>query len=624
LLSAIRSTIGSSYRASEADSPTLGVKPEIIDTYLNKLDIQPLLGTRLDVISFSSPDPALSARVANTHVREYIQRGMELNTQAGKNAQQFLATQLIAMRQRVEQAEAALNSYRRDRGIVAFSLDDKNKIMTQRLQELNGELSKAEVQNITLQAQIMLIEQGDYDSLPAVVNSTLIQNLKLDVARLAAQYAGLENRYQPDYHPLADLGAKLKEARGRLNHETMLTVASVKADYQASKQRTAEIQNEANQAKAEALAINDESLKDAILAREVSTANQMYRGLLNRYNELGIMSQTPSSNVSVVDWASVPTHASSPRALRDICFVTLLALFGAVGLAFLVEYLDASLKSPQEIERYLQLACLGWIPEFTSRTVRGYGDGRGRLLRHEASPASGPVNGALPSRTESLREQPQSLVEEAYRTLRTTLLFSCGDGPRKTILITSAAAGEGKTTTALNVAIALAQRGSKVLLMDSDLYRGHCNELLGVENGAGLSDVLLRDRPPEDVIRPTAIEGLLLLTSGAHIADSRDLLASERMNELVAHLSRSYDFIVIDSPAVMPVADSVILAAFADVVLIVTGASTPKYIIAEACTRLRQVGANLIGAVPNRVTLASHTYYGYCNSGNYYRHHKTL
>jgi capsular exopolysaccharide synthesis family protein len=591
--------------AAAANSAT----PAMVENYLKHLTITPRPDTRLVAIEFSTPDPVLSAQIVNQHVRTYIRQGMDLHAQAGREAQRFLEGKLIELKERVEKSEAALNAYRRDRGIVTFGLHDRGRIVMQNLTDLNKALMAAETARIDLEAQDDVIRKGEYDSLPAVVNSALVQSLKTDVARLSAQYAAMANQFNDDYPPLAELKAKLQESRARLKEEIERVAESIESSYDAAGAREKDLEAEVAVEKSRAMALNEASLQDAVLAREVETNRELYRSVLERMKEIGVASEVPTSNVSIVDKADAPTEASSPRPLLDLFLSASISLVAGIVLAFFLEYLDDGIKNADELQKYVGLPSLGVVPDFASLNGNSYGP-LAYVPRHTPAaelPPAGPQYGneVIVSRSRF------SVASEAYRAIRTAILLSRAGEPPKSILIASSTNGEGKTVTAVNTAFAFAQVGRRTLLIDADLRRSRCHEVLRVENHCGLTEVLVGQKKLDEVVHPTASPSLFFLSAGSLPPNPTELIGSARMREIIELAAAEYDCVLIDAAPVMPVSDTVILSTMVDGVLFVAGARTPKQVVRTACSRLGQVGAKIFGVVMNQVQAAGFQRYGY-------------
>jgi succinoglycan biosynthesis transport protein ExoP len=613
MLAQVKSTLDGLYRGSadrgSASSEPFGVDPALIDEYLSLLTIKPEIGTKLFQVGFSLPNAALASRVANAHVHSYIQRGMEIHSQASEAARQFLEKKLVELKERVEKSEAALNDYRRERGIVSFTLDDKGTIMNQRLTQLNKALTKAETDRIEFQAQSQLIKQHDYAGLPAVVNSPLIQQLKAQRDVIAGQYASLAARFKPDYPPLMELKAKLDDTNAQIAGEIQHVVQGVEGNYQAALTREGDLRNQVEAEKTKALAMNDASLQDAVLAREVDANRELYKSVLERMKEIGVAGDVPTSNVSIIDRATPPEHPSSPEKLLDMAAASTVALFLGIAIAFLLDHLDDGLHNPEEAEIYLGLASLGTVPDFL--TLENPEDAAVTALPVGSSPALLEESSDANGKEIVVQKNRFSAAGESYRAIRTAILLSRAAEPPKTILFASGTKSEGKTVTAVNIAMAFAQMGGRVLLIDGDLRRARCHEVLGVHNLIGLTEVLVGQKQASDVIRVLGANGLSFLSAGSVPPNPTELLASRRMQEVLAELTSKYDSVIIDSPPVMPVSDSVVLSRMVDGVVVVVGPRTPKQLVRHSCARLGQVGAKVLGVVLNRVNLRSPDYYHY-------------
>jgi len=602
---------------ADDDTERFGLSSELIDDYLDHLKVEPQFGTRLVSISFSSPDPRLSARVANAHARAYVRQGLELRAQAGESAQRFLEAKLVELRERVEKSEAALNSYRHDKGIVDFSTKGNNRMLMGRLEYLDNAVVQAETRRIALEAQVDAVRRRDYSSLPQVVSSPMVQALQPQLASLEAQYASMSSRYTDAYAPLAALKAKLQDTRALLARTVNDIVDSVRLSYQTALSREEKLQEELNAEKARALALHDAALQDGILARDVDTNRQLYESVLKRMKEIGVTAEIQSSNVSMVDRAAPPLRPSSPRKLLTLMLAGILGLSGGIGVAFFLEYIDDTFKTPEDVERHLRLPSLALVPE-----VRHAGEKTFQFLAGSLRLSGSPERAALGIYYGNNGSGIGAFAAavEAYRTLRGRILLSRADRPPRTVLITSAIPGEGKTVTAVNTAITFAQKGRRVLLIDADLRRPRCHNILGCESEPGLSELLTGQAEFGDVIAETEIAGLSFLGAGAEPPDPPELLGSEKMKSVLAHLTGEYDHVIIDSAPIMPVSDSIMLSGYADGVVLVVGPSTARHIVRRACERISGLSGNLLGAILNRVKV--HPFdYGHYSGYNYSYHH---
>jgi capsular exopolysaccharide synthesis family protein len=602
-------------RTKEANSPSridspFGVDPGLINDYIDDmLDVGPLGETRLVQIAFSSSDPKLSARLANAHAQAYIRQGLKLRSQATEEAQRFLEEKLAELKERVEKSEDALNQYRRIKGII--SLDDKENLVVDRLADLNKRLTEAEAERIALEAQVRLVQKRSYDSLPVVLDNTLIRTLSDHLARLKGDYASLSIQFKSGYPRVAQLEAQVEETQRRLEREIQKVVKGIESAYLAAEAKEKKLMATVEKQKNAALSLKDASVEYAILAREVNTNRQLYDSVLQRMKEMGVAAEIRSSNVFVIDEAAPPHKPSGPKMRLHLILGAFVGLMGGVGLAFFFEYLDNTLKTPEEVERYLHLPNLSEVPNFSRFDLCAY------VPQALFGTLSQTVRPPLYKRELVLSYHPFSLIAEMYRMLHAAILLSQAEEPPKVILFTSGMHGEGKTTTVVNTAITFAQMGAKVLVIDADLRHSSCYKMLEMKDGLGLVELLTKQRELTEVIKPTPLGNLFLISGGSIPPNPTALVGSRRMYEILTLLREDYDYIFVDSPPVGLTTDAVLLSAMADgVVLVVNGQETPKQIVREACSRLSYARAKILGVVLNRGTMQSVGYNPY-----FYYHH---
>jgi succinoglycan biosynthesis transport protein ExoP len=593
---------------SLADPASGEVPPELVARYMRDLKIEPIEDTELVAVGFTTTNPDLSARLANAQVREFIKQGIDLNAQASEQAGQFLQNKLAELKQQVEESELALNNYRRDKGIIPglISLNGSQDVVLSRLDKINEQAQQAHLKNLGIETQVSLIDQGHADSLPGVIDSKIIGDLKESLDNLQAQYTSLAGQYKPDYPPMAQLAGKIEGTREALKRETGNIVASIREQYAASLKDEQALDDELKSEKEFALGLNDAAVKYSILQREADTNKQLYNAVLKRMKDVEVTADLHASNVSIVDQATPPTSPSSPQEARDLIVAALLGLVGGVGCAFVLERHDDTFKDAEEVEDYLHIPQLGMIPEF-ARAVRV-------------------VNGAaksIPDRAEyaaplAIAPGPRSAIGEAYRMVRTGLLLSKAGAPPKTALVASAIPGEGKSTTVANLAIVFASAGKKVLVIDADLRRPHCHDLFGMKNRRGLTEALTSDCNVEESVRPTGFDNLYLLSSGETPPNPSELLGSDKMRQLLTNLCARYDHIIIDSAPITAVTDAVMLSSMVDGVVLVANQKTARQQVRTALSMLGYARAKVFGVVLNQVDRNHFGYYGYKN--HYYLH----
>ncbi|MBV8451189.1 MAG: polysaccharide biosynthesis tyrosine autokinase [Deltaproteobacteria bacterium] len=590
-----------------------GISRALADRYMAMLKVTLVPGTNLLKISFATHDPRLSAELAKAHVEGYEQQQSQIRSGQSEEARLFLENKLIEIKEQLQNSEAALNDYRRRKGIIPglISLDGKNAVVLDRLADLSRNLTTAQVDRIGLEAQVAIIRKHDYISLPAVAQSVEIQTLRKEINDLYVQEAALSTQFRPDYPPLAKLRLQIDEVQRQLGIAIDKVVAEARSSYDAAVEKENELQAEINRQRTETLNLNDAAAQYAILQREVDTNRELYNAVLTRMKDVAVTSGERLNNVSVIVPAEIPTGPTTPKKARELILALILGVSGGIALAFALDFLDNTLKNPEEAEIYLRAPILGTVPEFSALAGRSSGYGVPELpTGRSAAPAAG--------RELVTAYGSYSAIGECYRNFRTALLLSRAEHPPRTTLITSAISREGKTVTSVNTAVMLAQLGAKTVLVDADLRRARCHRLLSIENHLGLTEVLTGSRELHEVLRPTEIEHLNFVSSGATAPNPTELLGSHKMAETLRHLEQEYEYIVIDSSPVLPVSDSLLLAKLVDgVVIVANAAATPRQQVQIACVRVEYARGRLLGIVLNRIKLHSpdyHPYYG----GYYY------
>jgi len=593
-----------------------GVDSRLINIYTGLVSIEPVKRSRIVRVGISSPDPALAARIANAHVDAYIQQGFKLRSQASEEARKFLEAKIAELKGRVEKSESVLNEFRRSKGII--SLDEKENIVVDRLADLNRRLTEAEAERIGLEAQTRLIGSRQYDSLPAVIQNPLIQNLKLRVVQLEAEHAKLGERFLPGYPQLAQVKAQLEESRSRLSQQIKIVVDGINSAYLTALGKERDLRAQMNKQKSATFALKDAAVEYSILARDANTDKQLYDSVLERFREISVAGELPATNVSIVDRAEIPQRPAKPNKPLYLILGALLGLFGGLGLALAAEHLDNTLRTPEDSERCFGVPCLAFVPDVLT-LPRGPAHGRAPSARRLAQ---GEAKVCLTGKDIQPNDRRLWLVSEIYHKLRMAILLSRADQPPQTILFTSSAAGEGKTVTATNAAISFARMGSRVLIIDADLRQPSCLKVLKVQSRLGLSDYLANLAVLDQVIKPTSVPNLSVLGAGSLPPSPTELLGSKKMTETLALLKQRYDFVFIDSPPVVPVSDAVVLSTLVDgLIFVVQGQKTPMPVVKEALMQLNHRQSKILGLVLNRVDMRSaeyRPYYDYCHSQDYF------
>jgi capsular exopolysaccharide synthesis family protein len=577
-------------------------RPPEVATFLGSLSVKRIPSSRLMEVSYESTDPVLAARILNAHLDNFKAQNIQSRYEATLEATRFLTSQLNELKLTVKQSEDARINYERQNQI--WSVDDKSNITSQRLADLDKQLTDAQGETLKKQALYEYAKAGDIDAVPEIRADPLLQELQKKRADLAVQYTEALNQYGPNFPKVQRLQAQMKEVDDQIARESKGIVLQLESDYREAKQREELIRQALELQKAETNNMAEKMVQYNILKRESEADKSLYDGLLTKLKEAGISEGLKSSNLRVVDPAMIPSYPARPAKARNIALAFLVGLVGGIGLALLREYLDNTVKTPDDIETLTRLPSLAVVPAF--------GDSLSRKRRMGIF--GGPSTNGHEKRIELVAQHlPKSQMSEAFRALRTALLLSQPDHPPQVILVTSALPREGKTTAAANLAVTLAQLGDKTVLVDADLRKPGIGRLLNLGTGkyAGLSSYLAGVSTLDLVtVQHPVIPNLAAIPTGPLPPNPADLLSSHKLADAIAELRTKYKFVVIDSPPIMAATDAVILSVQADgVLLVVRSGETPK----EAFTRTRDllisVKSRLLGVVLNAVDASAPDYY---------------
>jgi succinoglycan biosynthesis transport protein ExoP len=581
------------------DSPETKQETILIDQFLSRLKIEPVRNTRLVRIHFDSYYPELASQVANEISTNYIKLNLENRFNATEQAKQQLNQQLELMRAKVENADEALQDFCQKHGFIF--LDDKEKnVAFERLADLNEALAKAESERMAKEALYQQTKKGDFDSIPSILDNKLIQELKQNYLQLEVQYSKLSETFKPEYPEMIRLKRQMETIQKRLNGEYYKYINAIKNEYEFCLRKESLVRSAFEQQKAVVTEMQQKGIQYNILKREAETNRDLYKNLLQRMKEAGIQAGITASNIQVVDQAEVPSRPYKPNIPRNILYATVIGLLLGIGLAFFLEHLDNTIKTSEEVEQIMRLPSFGMVPELSFEKRR-------RLERGKIYPVELVTFG-----------HPRSLLSEVYRNIRTAILLSFSERPPKSFVVSSPNPMEGKTTTAVNMAIAFSQTGSPVLIIDGDMRKPRLHKVFNGANGAGLSSFLSGNAELKSLIKTSGIPNLYYIPSGPIPPNPSELLGSNLFKNMLQFLGRSFDQIIFDAPPVLSFGDSLILSNNVDgVVLVVLSGKTPRQALHQSKNALLQVNAKILGVVVNRVDIGR-IGYGYYNYGNYY------
>ena len=570
-------------------------KEAVLSAFLRNLTVDPVRNSRLVKLRYDSSDPQLAATILNALAKAYVDFNLERRFDASAYARNFLQERLQQVKTRLEESEREMVEFATKQGIVNVSGNENQNIVAQRLTEINSGLATAEKQRSAAEAiyRKMLDTRGH--GLSQVLDSKIIQTLKDSKAKLETQYQEKLSLYKPAYPAMVQLREQIDQLDRQINQEVANIRGAITATYEAAKTEEALLRANLNQSKRDVLELQGRSIQLSILRREVDTNRELYNGLLQRFKEIGAAAGIGTNNISLVDEATPPIFPYKPNLPLYTLLALGIGLLSGIGLAFLREHFDDTFKQPEDVEKLLGLPVLGIIPWFQQK-------------RRETRPL------ALVG-----YDDPRSPLAEAYRSLGATLGFSTTSGVPRSLAVTSATIGEGKSTSVLNLGIQFARAGKKVLLIDADLRNPSLHRVLELNNEVGLTNLLTGDQARSvNIAKPTQIPDLFVIPSGPMSPNPAELLAGSKMADLLALASEKFDQVLVDSPPVMGLADALILGNLCDGMLLsIDMGRTRRDYVRAACKRLRGARVRLVGVILTKIQLR-HGSYGYYHDSSYY------
>ena len=583
--------------------------PGLIDAYFEKLRVTPFPESQLVDVEFSSPNAALAKNVANSHVASFIKNTLETRFELTAETREFLEKKLTELKANVEKSERALTSFQRDHQIV--SIDKGSNLLLDQLKKLNSDLTDAQSKRIELESLHRLVQKRDNRFLSQIIENPTIQALRKQITALEVQDAHLGTKFKPTYRGRIAVQQELDEAKSRLDQEINRVVSTIEKDYGAVRAKEQALTAESEKARRVALDLQEKAVEYGVLEREVASNKALYEAVFKKTKESTLTGEGPIPNLRVIDRAEIPLSPASPIWVKSLLLSVAVGLFGGIGLALLLHLLDNTLKTPEEVVRFLRLPLLGFVPDVGKLVA---GNSHGLAYAKNLPPPPVPLASQKKEGNDQLMisQHPLSLMGEMYRSICTAIMFSKAEKPPRTILITSSQPSEGKTVSAINISSMLAQSGGRVLLIDADLHGGRCHKLLGMGNGNGLSNVLAGTEDSARLIKKTKINNLHLLSRGTLPPNPAALLGSDKMRQTLDDLAAGFRFIVLDSPPLLPVSDTVHLSTMVDgVVLITRGTEVPRNLVRRARDRLDYVEARILGVVLNGIDIMSAEYAQY-------------
>ena len=571
--------------------------------------------TRLIDIKFTHTAPEVTAKVVNAIAETYVFSNLEKRTEANSTTGDFLQKRIAELQQQIRTAEERLVNYAKNNQII--SLDPNQNTVVERLAGLNRQLLEAENDRKTAEAAYNAAKAPDAANALADDGAKQTNEIETKLVDLRQKRALLlvdATEEAPEVkevdQQIGELDRQLKELRSRKS-ATLLT--NLQTHYQQTLEREQSLRQAFEQQRAQTLSQNEAAINYRIIQQEIETNKSLLNGLLQGAKENDVVLAGKPNNISIVDYALTPDSPVGPNRARTVIAAFFLSIGLGLGLALFFEYLDDTVHSTEEVERMLHLPALAVIPSVGSAARRRVLPGAHRttaLQKHSNGNGNGATNTEL-----LMNVDGRSPLAEAYRHLRTSVLLSTAGRAPKSVLVTSSLPGEGKTTTAVNTAISLAQTGAGVVIIDADMRRPRLQRIFDMQGQEGLSSILSSDTSEDEMlamIRNDEASGLSVLTSGPIPPNPAELLGSDQMRRLLAALQAKYAHVVIDSPPVSSFTDGVLISTMVDgVLLVVHGGKSSRHIVRRSKQLLNDVGAKILGVVLNNVSLQSHDYYYY-------------
>ncbi len=601
--------------------------------FKRRLSVEAVSDTRFLKISFTHPDPALAAAICNRLAQTLVARNIENKSEKLKDASTWLERSTRELKARAERAEQALANYTRAHNDIAPQ--GKGSLTADRLLRLQSEVTRAETDRIIKESLYEDVKHGRVEHVPTAYTDANLAELQKRLGELTVQAAQLDVNYGPDNPQTIEVQQQIAAIKKQIESQRKSLEARLKLDYERALRDEKAFKQALEKAKNEGAQENLDTVQYGILQQEVDTAKALYRNFLEKSSDANFELAQQQNNLRVVEPARIPRITVSPNRKLWVMIGFVFSLMFGVGLAVALELLNRAIRSVDDLSKRLQLPTLAVIPtigeiaapslldRFKGKSGLPAGSAPFNVLLNGSAKGLSEPDGSPPGKTRLITIGERSPAAEAYRMLRTQIVLSeNGEGPKaKTWLITSSQPGEGKTTTTINVAISIARIGRSVLIVDCDLRTPTVHEKLRVNQKPGLSAYLSGDIELEDAIRKLDVPGLSLIPSGDVPHNPCDLIGSQKMREMVKTLAQSYDYVILDSPPLVGLADPLILATIVDnVILVVNGGKSDLEIATYARQELSNVGANIFGVVLNDVALKRHPHYG-SYYGSYYGHY---
>ena len=555
------------------------------------ISVAPVENSRVVKIGYLSDNPFIAMKVANSVAQAYIDELVDMQMEVAGYSISWMKKKADTQRSNLEESEKAFHLYKKKYDII--TVKNRLTLLPERLSELSKNLTKSETTRKKLFAvynQVKNVKKEDLETIAAIVKNASVDLINQKILIADQKLSELSKKYGPKHPKMITASNELKSLRSKKYKTLKTAVQTIKNDYLLAKTNERDLKELLERTKFQAARLSEKSIQLNILQRKVDTNRYLYDALIKKMKEKGITERSQSVNVWVIEKAPLPEFPAKPNKKRNILLGVILGLFGGIGFAFFLEYLDNTVKTPEDVEEKFNIPVISTIDLFKDK------------------------NGTI---VENVLKDTSSLISESFRGLRTSILLSSADNPPKILLITSMAPGEGKSSVAACLAYSIAQAGKKILLIDADMRRPVQHKNFNFENISGLSSMLTGVTKKDDSIHLNTLTNLDLITAGPIPPNPSELLSSLKIKEMLKEFSSSHDMIIIDSPPLASVSDPVILSQNVDGVIIVTwSGKTTTEILGKGLKQLTDANAPLTGLVLNRFSAKKSGYY--YNYGDYY------
>ena len=589
-----------------------------IDGFLSKLKVSLMRNSGVVNITYEGYDPQLVTNIVNMIVKKYIEQDWEKRYNVAKDALEWLNKQMKDVKITLEESELALQKYKKENDLITVETvrigktsdssslaDERQYVVLQKLMELNAAVTNAKTERVRLEVlnnklkEFKNVQDRDdiVQSIPAVVQNNLIQNLKSEYARMEKDFSLYSQRYGGKHPKIVQLNAELNTMRDNIIKEINRICDSIATEFEIATNREATLLQILEQQKREVFALGDKAIQYGVIKREVDTNRQVYETLLTRMKETNLTEDFKTSDIKILDHAEVPLKPFKPNKTLNILLGIIVGLTCGVGISFLMEYMDNTIRTQEDVEKYLGTSLLGIVGHIPleKKDIKVT-----ELIAHDL---------------------PKHTISEALKCIRTSIMFSRPDNPKKTILVTSATPSEGKTLISSNLAIVMAQTGKKVLVIDADLRKPSVHKLFQIDKSLGLSNLLVKSNGLRTVLKATHIPNVYAIPCGPIAPNPSELLSSPAMAENLKLAKEEFEWILIDSPPLLGVTDARILSRLVDgIIFVLNGNKANRDVSRKALSFLSEVNDKILGVVINDVDFSKDKYY-YHYYYQYYYHY---